>query len=173
MGGIFFFWKNFPLQIWKIFIQTVWHSLAQTFENIWIDFWKPYAISIPMRGGGSGAKFWEKCVWKFSVSKNFSSRCFKPHFARFFFKKLDAPYTTPTYRPLAISFEQILRHPLICKGRLCVCLCVRWGGCLLPHFARFFKSLTLYNTILAYHNTTPQHGLCCSWMLIFKCYHLA
>ena len=154
-------------------VRTVSHRLLRTFEYIFgnlMQFRFQWGGGL---GGGSGAKFWEKCVWKFSVSKNFSSWCFKPHFARFFFKKLDAPYTTPTYRPLAISFEQILRHPLICKGRLCVCLCVRWGGCLLPHFARFFKSLTLYNTILAYHNTTPQHGLCCSWMLIFKCYHLA
>ena len=53
---IFFFWKKFPLKIWKIFIQTVWHSLAQTFENIWTHFWKPYAISIPMRGGVGGGK---------------------------------------------------------------------------------------------------------------------
>ena len=87
-------------------------------------------------------------------------------------KKLDTPYTTPTKTSLTVIFYQILRHPLIFKGRL-VCVSVHLvRGHLLPHFATFFKSWMLYNTILAYHNPTPKHELCNFLMLIFKLYHL-
>ena len=68
----FFFWKNFLWKIWKIFIQNGSHSFAQTFENIRIYFWKPYAISIPMRGGWGGVagqNFEKKAFEKFQFRK--------------------------------------------------------------------------------------------------------